>query len=77
MRYTKATRFFMQVNVLDTEKQLLELLEKVQAGEEVILERRQSKAVVKDSRVQSLAEGLNFLTHDNALAKYGEHVILV
>jgi hypothetical protein len=67
----------MQVNVLDTEKQLLELLEKVQAGEEVILERRQSKAVVKDSRVQSLAEGLNFLTHDNALAKYGEHVILV
>jgi PIN domain nuclease of toxin-antitoxin system len=26
---------------------------------------------------QSLTEGLNFLTHDAVLAKYGEHVILV
>jgi antitoxin (DNA-binding transcriptional repressor) of toxin-antitoxin stability system len=39
----------MQVNVLDTEKQLLELLEKVQAGEEVILA-KDDKPIAKLSK---------------------------
>jgi antitoxin (DNA-binding transcriptional repressor) of toxin-antitoxin stability system len=41
----------MQVNVRDTEKQLLELLEKVQAGEEVILA-KDDKPIAKLSKVQ-------------------------
>jgi prevent-host-death family protein len=43
----------MQVNVLDTEKQLLELLEKVQAGEEIIL----SKAGEVVARIVPFKQG--------------------